>query len=615
VAFVLKPTKQRIFKGDIFGFDIETANDNKDFVCASIWHENPKFCKSFLDKKELINYFKLKRFKGSYVAATNLAFDFFGTFFGEEEVKNFKTLFRGSGLLFAKTFIENQKFCLHRKKKKKNPSLTFIDTGNFASLSVADLGNLIGVKKLDSPSFIGEWPKNRSQWREMVKYNMRDSEVSARALRFLFDSFQELGATPKLTIASTSMSLFKNKYLKKTFYRHPESILLELFEAYYGGRTEAFKRGPIKNYNYYDVNSLYPDVMRNEFPDPNSLRFNRKNDVRYIESFEGVADVTIHCPDMEYPLLPYRTNDKISKLIFPTGTFRGKYSFVELRKALQLGYVIKEIHKNIYYTKKCRPFYDYVNDLYNKRLEYKKQKSPMQYVTKILMNSLYGKFGQKFMDKDNWEPFNHTPEDLAKLKDFRVYGDYIYYKKKISAAAFCIPIWALYVTSYARNKLHDYITRCDPAYVDTDSLLTQKNFFTTNELGGLKLEHDVKTGFVIKPKFYALITQDNKKMVKAKGIGFKLCMADFHKILECKSVTYKKFVKFKEAIRRGFIPNEIIDITKELDLNDNKRVWSRPLSFDTLEGSKPINIHILPKSIKSLSINVLGKEGFMPILT
>ncbi len=44
-------------------------------------------------------------------------------------------------------------------------------------------------------------------------YNLKDSEISYKFMRFLFDSFEELGASPKMTIASTSMSLFKNKFL------------------------------------------------------------------------------------------------------------------------------------------------------------------------------------------------------------------------------------------------------------------------------------------------------------------------------------------------------------------------------------------------------------------
>jgi len=155
---ILKPTKQRNFKGRIFGFDIETCNDNKEFVCASVWEDedyvdpyNSVVTKKswfFTNKRELINFFKTERFKNSVIAATNLGFDFFGTFEREEEIRKFRTLFRGSSLVFAKTWIRNREFSdkaykINKRKKKyygKPCSITFIDTFNYAKISVEKIG-------------------------------------------------------------------------------------------------------------------------------------------------------------------------------------------------------------------------------------------------------------------------------------------------------------------------------------------------------------------------------------------------------------------------------------------------------------------------------------------
>ncbi len=82
---ILKPTKQRQFKRDIFGFDIETYDDNKKFLCASIYSDNPRLCKTFFSKKEIIKFIQKPEFRGSYISATNLGFDYFGTFYGQTE--------------------------------------------------------------------------------------------------------------------------------------------------------------------------------------------------------------------------------------------------------------------------------------------------------------------------------------------------------------------------------------------------------------------------------------------------------------------------------------------------------------------------------------------------
>jgi len=580
---ILRPCQQRKFDKEIFGFDIETKNNNKGFVCASIWGKTYK--EFFFSKEDVITAFLHPRFRDCIVAATNLSFDFFGVYHDSHYIQSFNTLFRGSQLLFAKTYIDKKEYVRFGRTRQ---AITFIDTGNFANLSVEKLGKIIGIKKLRKPNFLGQHPKNRLEWEELLNYNMRDSEVSAKALQFLFSSFQELGATPKLTIASTAMNLFKSKYLDRIIYPLPTWAIKEQFKGYYGGRTEALKRGSFKNYSYYDFNSLYPSVMLNAYPDPNSWRHNKKNCVDYIENFDGIADVDIYCPDMNIPLLPLRHDNK---LIFPTGNFRGWYTHVELRRAIQLGYVIKKVYKTHYTKTTCRPFTNYVNDLYNKRLGYKELGSPMEYVTKILLNSLYGKFGQKFEDRDNWIPaHNVTMKQLASFKWFTRIGDYIFYKQSKPPSSFCIPLWAAYVTAYARIKLFDAMIRCDPIYVDTDSLITKKSYATSMDLGALKLEMDIEAGVVVKPKLYAIKPVDGTWKVKAKGLGFKLVIADFVKLLINKKVSYTKFVKFKEAMRRGLIPNEIIMIGKELGLEDNKRIWDKSFNKDELQESRPIKI-------------------------
>jgi len=215
----------------------------------------------------------------------------------------------------------------------------------------------------------------------------------------------------------------------------------------------------------------------------------------------------------------------------------------------------------------------------------------MEKVVKILLNSLYGKFGQKFKDKDNLIPFDHTPEELERLPRWEFVGKeclYIRITEDRIPPAFCIPIWACYVTAYGRIKLHKAIKYAKPLYVDTDSLITRKEFKNSLELGELKLEEYIKKGIIVKPKFYGLITETKKK-AKIKGIGMKLVFADFERILLEKKAVYNKFLKVREALRRGLIPNEIVSITKHLNLNDDKRIWDGDFNPNELQFSTPIS--------------------------
>jgi len=386
------------------------------------------------------------------------------------------------------------------------------------------------------------------------------------------------------------MSLFKNKYLKNNYFRHDENILIDLFQGYYGGRTEAFKRGMIKDYNYYDVNSLYPSVMLNKFPDPNSLRVSNYDVVTFIHQYEGLSKVRIVSPDSNlHPLIPFRTKDK---LIFPTGTFESWQSHVELRKAEKLGYRIEKVYKSYYYRALCEPFSDFIATMYKLRMRFKSDKNPAELVVKILMNSLYGKFGQKFLDKENLIPNNLNAEELHKLKSFEILGDfgeYLSIKENRVPTAFCIPIWAIYVTSYGRLKLYDLITKSDAAYCDTDSIITKKVMPTSDKLGDLKLEMKIKEGIIVKPKFYAVRTAD-KEYIKIKGLGTKIVWKDFLNIFTDNRLTYKKFAKIKESLRHNYEPNEIRDVFKTLSVEDEKRKWAHKFDPLSLQDSTPISM-------------------------
>lgn len=588
-TFALRPTSLKPLKKPVFGFDIETYNKNKSFYCASLYGDN--FQKTFFSKRDIIDFIKShsKLFRSSIIAATNLSFDFMGTFYNEPEIKKVSWLWRNSDLIIASLYFHNGDF-ISRKERKRlgirhSHKVSFIDTFNYAALSVEKQGQILGIPKLEKPSCLGRLPKDDIERDYLLRYNMRDSEISQKFIKFLYKSFHDLGATPKLTLASTSMSLFKNKYLKETYYRHSINDLIEQFKGYYGGRCEAIGRGYIEGYEYYDFNSLYPFCMTKIFPHPNTLRTTRKPQMSYIRDYEGLSEVTVEAPYMDYPLLPYRHDNK---LLFPTGEFRATYTNLELRKALDLGYSIKTIHKIHYFNKECEPFRDFVNDLYRKRKEFKELGNPMEYVVKICMNSLYGKFGQKFQDRDNWIPIPETLEDMDKLIHYERVGQFLRIKKGTEEPkAYCIPAFASYVTAYARLHLYDSIIKTKPIYYDTDSLFTKIKLEESSSLGALKREYGIREGIVVKPKFYGFIDTSGNERIVLKGFHKLQTFDKFLSILHKPKAKMIKFVRFKESQRRNLLPNELLEIEKNFTLEDTKRVWPELFNLELFQSSKP----------------------------
>jgi len=350
--------------------------------------------KVFWNKLEFIDYIlnNLTFYDNSYIIATNLGFDFMALFENTNVLPDFLLTIRGSNILQAKYKCEG-----------RNTVIKFIDSFNFAKISVKQMGEIIKLPKLPQPICFKRKPKDMTERIELENYNKRDTRITFEFMKMLQKGFNNLNCCMKMTIASTSMDLFKRNYLDRGLYQNEKTIKI-LFKGYYGARTEVLKRGYVEALKYYDYNSLYPDVMRREYPNPNSEKYIKKGNLDLLEnkSYEGVMKVKVKInKDIPLPYLPYRNYKKENKtgsykLIFPTGIFSGYYTFYELRKALKLGYEILDYGECVYYTKTFKPFYNYVTDLYKKRMEYKKENSPLEQVVKLHLNSLYGKFAQKY---------------------------------------------------------------------------------------------------------------------------------------------------------------------------------------------------------------------------
>jgi hypothetical protein len=414
------------------------------------------------------------------------------------------------------------------------------------------------------------------------------------------ESFNTLGCEMKMTIASTAMDLYRRRFLKTPIYKERFRVREYIFEAYYGGRTECFMRGKLKTYGdkryyWYDYNSMYPSVMMNEYPKPSSgkfIHYHRKTGVqdgklRLINEYPGVSDIKIFCPYMNYPLLPYR---KDGKLIFPCGTFRGKYTHVEIKRALELGYEIKEIYSTLYYTQTFYPFKEYVSTLYTLRNKYRKENNTiMSDVCKLLLNSLYGKFATKDMQDIKFYDWKNNYYEIGELREVQPTSNTKGYRiiDKECKQNYILPILSCYVTAYARIKLHRAIIEHEALYCDTDSIMIDHKIKDDYELGGLKLEKVISKGILIRPKLYAVYDDlTHTWNIKTKGIKGST-IETIKEILSKKSIRQIKFMKIKEAMTQNYRPNQKKVIKKYQDIEDDKRMWVKGFNPDELQDSEP----------------------------
>jgi len=118
----------------------------------------------------------------------------------------------------------------------------------------------------------------------------------------------------------------------------------------------------------------------------------------YIRAMEPNAFGIFYCkitsPDnLEHPILQRKieTSDGI-RTVAGLGTWTGWISSIEMDNAMKFGYTF-EIIKG-YQFDKGNIFKEYVDTMYALRQEYPKD-HPMNLIAKLMMNSLYGKFGMK----------------------------------------------------------------------------------------------------------------------------------------------------------------------------------------------------------------------------
>jgi len=159
----------------------------------------------------------------------------------------------------------------------------------------------------------------------------------------------------------------------------------------YGGHADVYlPKG--SNLFYYDVNSLYPYVMKDSPMPIGPAKWNGNLVHHELESLYGFMEAYVKCPEsMKRPFLPYR--DEKGLLIFPTGEFIGIYYSEELKYARSIGYSITPL-RGYLYEKGFGLFAGFVGHMYENRSRAKAEgNTGLAYVYKILMNSLYGRFG------------------------------------------------------------------------------------------------------------------------------------------------------------------------------------------------------------------------------
>src|ERR1700679_4010688 len=217
----------------------------------------------------------------------------------------------------------------------------------------------------------------------------------------------------------------------------------------------------------------------------------------------------------------------------------------EMKNALKFGYQIEILNGYTFNSEII--FKDYVDFLYNLRNQYDKS-NPLNFIAKILLNSLYGRFGMDdnfdnitIIHKDYISDFENkffdsitkiTDIDEFKLIEFKNSdSNNLNHDTSIGIAAA--------ITAYSRIHMSLFKNNQNIVlyYTDTDSIYIDKplppEFISSTILGKLKLENVCSDAIFLAPKVYCLNTIDNDLIYKVKGLKHEveLTMKDFAQLL------------------------------------------------------------------------------------
>ena len=381
---------------------------------------------------------------------------------------------------------------------------------------------------------------------------------------------------------------------------------LDTRDAFYGGRVNAtqlyYKVNSEEKISYFDICSLYPSVNKYcSYPvkEPTIVTSNFDN----IDHYFGIAKVKILPPrNLYHPVLPLRIKEKLLFSLCRTCAEQqnqkpckcrdedrhllGTWCTPEIQKAVERGYVILKIYE-VYHWNETKQFDketgenglfagyinmflklkqeasgwpDWVkteNDAVQYLVEYRekegitldreniKQNTALRSIAKILLNSFWGKFGEKlrksktsFFHESEADKFFQCVSNPSKtVKDFHIISDDMIqltwedtenllnedYKTNIFIATF--------TTCWARLKLDSLLEMLDrrALYFDTDSIIFVSRPGDTDPkigsfLGELTNELKKSGDHIVEyvsggPKNYAYRTFLGEQVCKVKGFS------------------------------------------------------------------------------------------------
>ena len=517
---VLTPIDTKIKDVRISAFDIENDEQNRTTI---VGHYDGSNYKDFGTERDFLEYYLSKQFDGSICYAHNgSGFDFqrlLVPLVDNTLGVNYRWFLNGGKLICGSLTRKQERGRAHR--------WTFSDSARIYTGSLDKLAQgILGAGK------VGTY--DTKDYNKLRDYNELDCRLLYSLMDKLKDASKTLGFQMRVTAASCSFD-----YLRREL---PHSIYLpasEYFDrSYFGGRVLLVEPEYKGDGFCVDINSLYPWAMMQQLPRGKPTKYTPKSGRRsgkyawdILKRTVGFVRARVRLASRPVPPLPFLAKDGQEiehnssmnyienydrRIIYPVGTFDGLWAIPDL---LSLDPDLDYIYiRDVYSFESSRWLEPMVQKLYNYRLSMKEPH--MKAAIKILLNSGYGKFGEK---REKSALVNYDTDDCKVVET----SEGVLLLNKLDEMKNPVgrsPAIAAYITAWSRYRWHQLFDKYQDKilYLDTDSAYLKGkpedyDLPISDKLGDLKVECRLDTFRGLASKVYGYHEPGKGWTVKAKG--------------------------------------------------------------------------------------------------
>lgn len=346
--------------------------------------------------------------------------------------------------------------------------------------SLKAIAPMFGLQKLEYN--VKNLSKENLKDKLFIDYAINDAKLCYHIFYELRKYFLEnfnVDIAITLTPAHTALSIFRCKFLDiECNNSNTNSRTLSLLSAW-GGRSEAYYRGTFKDdFIQVDMKSCYPNsvINLNKLPRNNKDYELYYNLDEFLECVGGFAKVEFEFPKDElYPCLP-SYQDKLYYVL------KGKSycSLEEIKFAIELGANIK-ILEAIGYNEGTTALKDFMEYFFRQK-EYaeKNNDSSRRAMTKLMMNSLVGKFMQhkKGFDLETFKQLSKKLDipltDCLTLTMSPKIREELGINTQFRIGSGWLPEWNNLILGYARAMISRLIRNTNAYLSSTDSVICKR---------------------------------------------------------------------------------------------------------------------------------------------